>query len=268
MPIWKPRAAAATIKLPLLEAGTRTWKANPTIAAGDFWLATDAGNEAALTTTPYVENTYWVVFALTTAEMTGSVITLRCHDAAGAEWDDTGETIYTTSGGSSSVVSATAALDIDYDLLASTLAPQIASLVSISYPALTSGQLTQLISLLDLNNVTGGYLGDIKDQTDQLSFSGGYLQVAVASFLAGAQTVLATKAYDGLNDAANTPGELSSVPSAAPSMTKILQWLYQSDRNGGVQTSTSRTKRNDAGTTTATHTVTDGGSSITVGKAT
>jgi hypothetical protein len=268
MPIWRARAAQTVVLLPLLEAGTRTWKATPTIAAGDFWIAKDDGNEVAFATTPTIQNTYWVRFELSATEMTADVVTIRCKDAAGAEWDDTGETIYTTSGGSSSVVSATAALDIDYDLLASTLAPQISSLVSIAYPALTSGQLAQLVSLLDLNNSTGGYLGDIKIITDQFSFSGGYAQVKVADFAAAAITILQNAAYDGLNSASNTPGELSSVPASTVAVTKMIQWMYQAERNGGVQSATTRTRRNDAGTTTATQSVTDGGTTITVGKQT
>lgn len=72
------------------QANTKLFKANPTLAAGDFKVSIDGGalnNLAALpTVTPAAGKMVKIV--LSAAEMTGDNITVVCSDAAGAEWCD------------------------------------------------------------------------------------------------------------------------------------------------------------------------------------
>lgn len=84
--------------MPLLAAGTPTWKTTATIAAGDIQISKDYGTFANPGTLPAETpaGSGQIKIVLTATEMNADVITIRCHDVAGAEWDDTGEVIYTT----------------------------------------------------------------------------------------------------------------------------------------------------------------------------
>lgn len=71
-------------------ADTGSFKANPTIAAGDFKVSTDNGALANLATLPAVSPAGSIIVKvnLSQAEMNGDKIMVQCIDAAGAEWDD------------------------------------------------------------------------------------------------------------------------------------------------------------------------------------
>jgi hypothetical protein len=71
-------------------ADTGSFKASPTIAAGDFQVSTDNGAFANLTTLPIVSpaGSLNVKVNLSQAEMNGDKIVVQCIDAAGDEWDD------------------------------------------------------------------------------------------------------------------------------------------------------------------------------------
>src|SRR3990167_2699496 len=72
------------------QANTKVFQANPTLAAGDFNVATDDGAPGALGTTPVVDADFTkrVKVTLAAGEMNGGNVTLICSDAAGAEgWD-------------------------------------------------------------------------------------------------------------------------------------------------------------------------------------
>lgn len=76
---------------------------------------------------------------------------------------------------------------------------------------------------------------------------------------------VATEIADALR--ADSGTELSSPPAKDAPVAAQVQWLFQALRNGGTQTATARTTRNDAGSTTGTQTVSDDGTTLTVGKA-
>lgn len=72
-------------------ADPRSFKSNPTIAAGDFKVAVDATALANLSTLPTVSpaSTVLVLITLSAAEMNGDVITLVCVDQTSPkEWCD------------------------------------------------------------------------------------------------------------------------------------------------------------------------------------
>jgi len=67
-----------------------TFKANPTIAAGDFKVSIDGGAFANLATLPVVEPAGSIVVkvSLSAGEMNGAKILVQCIDAAGGEWNN------------------------------------------------------------------------------------------------------------------------------------------------------------------------------------
>ncbi len=72
------------------QTNTKVMQSNPTIAAGDFKVATNDEAPANLTTLPVVDADFLkrVKVTLSAAEMNGDNITLICSDAAGNEWCD------------------------------------------------------------------------------------------------------------------------------------------------------------------------------------
>jgi len=80
-------------------ANPGSFKSNPTIAAADFNVWTDATDNGALDTTPTVSpaSSIWVLITLSAAEMNGDVISLRAIDqTAPKEWADFAISIPTT----------------------------------------------------------------------------------------------------------------------------------------------------------------------------
>ena len=71
-------------------ADTGAFKANPTIAAGDFKVSGDGASFANLATLPVVDpaGSIGVKVSLSQSEMNFDKIMVQCIDAAGAEWDD------------------------------------------------------------------------------------------------------------------------------------------------------------------------------------
>lgn len=80
------------------QADTKLFKASPTLAAGDFKVATDDTAPANLGTLPVVDADFTkrlkVVFSA--SEMNGDNITMIASDAAGAEWVDLAVNIQTS----------------------------------------------------------------------------------------------------------------------------------------------------------------------------
>ena len=66
------------------------FRANPTIAAGDFQISIDGGAYVNLATLPVVDpaSSVTVKISLSAAEMTGEKISVLAIDAAGGEWQD------------------------------------------------------------------------------------------------------------------------------------------------------------------------------------
>lgn len=76
-----------------------SFKANPTIAAGDFKVSIDDGALANLATLPVVSpaGSIWVKIVLSTSEMNGDCIKVQGIDGtAPKEWADEAWTILTT----------------------------------------------------------------------------------------------------------------------------------------------------------------------------
>lgn len=66
----------------------------------------------------------------------------------------------------------------------------------------------------------------------------------------------------------DTITELSSVPTANPGIHTMIQWIYQNLRNKETVTATTHTIFNDAGTSIATSTIADDGTTFTRGEQT
>jgi hypothetical protein len=119
----------------LVDSANRPYfKANPTIASGDFKLSTDGGSLTNLDTLPVVTPVSGVLvkFTLSTSEMNGNNATVVCIDEADAEWDDLVINIQTatrqiddlafpTAPGRSMDVTVTGVVGIDFDNIEGTL---------------------------------------------------------------------------------------------------------------------------------------------------
>lgn len=72
------------------QANTKVFQANPTLAAGDFKVATDDGAPANPATLPAVDADFTrrVKVVLSASEMNGGNVTFIASDAAGSEWCD------------------------------------------------------------------------------------------------------------------------------------------------------------------------------------
>lgn len=82
---------AYTFYISLIDsADSGSFKANPTIAAGDFKASTDGGAFGNLATLPSVDpaGSIGVKIDLSAGEMNGDKVMVQGIDAAGAEWDD------------------------------------------------------------------------------------------------------------------------------------------------------------------------------------
>ena len=81
---------AYTFNIGLIDSASRPkFKANPTIAAGDFVISKDEGTAVNLATLPVVGTfTTTVKIVLSAAEMNGDRIVVYCKDVAGGEWDE------------------------------------------------------------------------------------------------------------------------------------------------------------------------------------
>lgn len=77
---------------------TASFRESPTIAAGDFKVATDDGAPANPATIPVFDADFAkrIKIVLSASEMNGDAITIIASDAAGAEWADYTETYHTT----------------------------------------------------------------------------------------------------------------------------------------------------------------------------
>lgn len=93
-----PKGVAANFYFPLVTAGSDDWKTTPTIAAGDIKISKDGGALANPATLPAESpaGSGLVKVALSGTEMNANCIAIKAHDAAGAEWKDTGQVVYTT----------------------------------------------------------------------------------------------------------------------------------------------------------------------------
>ena len=91
------RGATFTFLISLVsQADTDIFQTSVTLAAGDVTVSLDGGGVVNITNLPTeIAATGILVVAMTAAQMTADVVTVRFHDAAGAEWQDALVTIYT-----------------------------------------------------------------------------------------------------------------------------------------------------------------------------
>lgn len=78
---------------------SKSFKANPTIAAGDFKVDKDGGGLNNLSTLPSVDpaGSIWVKITLSATEMNADVVSIQCIDqTATKEWSDLAVCIPTT----------------------------------------------------------------------------------------------------------------------------------------------------------------------------
>src|SRR3989337_1874704 len=99
---WNPpvKGEEFQIRIALYDlANPGSFKANPTIAAGDFKVSIDGGALADLGTLPSVSpaSSIWVLITLSSTEMNGDVIAVQCIDQTSPkEWADYAFAIPTT----------------------------------------------------------------------------------------------------------------------------------------------------------------------------
>lgn len=112
-----PKRATAYIIYVGLEdqANAGLFKANPTLASGDFKVSKDGGSLANLTDLPTVTpaSGKMVKITLTATEMTADNVTVVCSDAAGAEWYDLIINIATAANQIDDIKTDTAAILVD-----------------------------------------------------------------------------------------------------------------------------------------------------------
>lgn len=258
--------------MPVLATGTRTWLASPGVEAGDFFISKAGGAEAALTNTPSVTNTYYLKFQLTATEMNSSSVFIRCHDSYGSEWDDTGEAIYTTTAGSGSgvVLSASTSIAFDTAEFANEVGPMIASMLASTLSFLTADEIKQLRYALGIDGTkvatSGGVTDSVLSKVNSLGFTSTDANTIVNAFSSSAQTTFKSLVFAALTDSANTLTELSTAPSATPTVAQALMLQHMIARNERVASSTQMVLKNNSGSTIATQTITDNGSSVTIGE--
>src|SRR5215831_16062755 len=135
MPAYVPtkRAVAYRTEVSLVDqSNTKLFKTTPTLAAGDVKVSIDNGALANITTLPSESpaGSGIVKVDLSATEMTGDLIVVMFHDAAGAEWADLLLKIATEDllAGSSYVApdnASIAAIKVKTDQLAFTLANKV-----------------------------------------------------------------------------------------------------------------------------------------------
>ena len=107
---------AFTFDIALIDTDNQPdFKANPTIATGDFKVSIDNGSLANLGTDPVVapSSSRIVKVVMAQAEMNGDRIAIVGVDASGAEWDDVMITINTTASTIDTIKAETALIVTD-----------------------------------------------------------------------------------------------------------------------------------------------------------
>jgi hypothetical protein len=204
LPCKKNDAGGYTFYISLVsQANTKTFQANPTLAAGDFKIAVDDAAPGNMGTLPVVDADFTkrVKVVLSQAETNGDNITIIGSDAAGAEWCDITINIQTaarqlddhafpTTSGRSIDVTATGAVGIDWanveapttvlDLSGTSIASVNGAVASVTGAV---GSVTGAVGSVSgaVGSVTGAVgsvtgltasdVGAIKTQTDKLTFT-------------------------------------------------------------------------------------------------
>lgn len=235
MPTFVPpkKNTAYTFYLGLVsQADTKIMQANPTLAAGDFKVATDDAAPANLGTLPVVDADFTkrVKVVLSAAEMNGDNVTVIGSDAAGAEWCDVEINIQT------------AARQVD----------------DLAFPA-TSGRsmVVDAAGLVDANAVkvgptgagTAQTAGDIMADTNDIqarlpaALVGGRIDASVGAMAAGVVTAaaIATDAIDADALAADALDEI---------WDEVMEGTTTARQSMRLSNSANGAKLNGAATTT------------------
>lgn len=229
------KAVAFSFDIGLVDQSTRpTFKANPTLAAGDFKVAKDGGALTNLTDLPTVTPASGKVvnITLTSTEMNADRVTIVAADAAGAEWDDVFISINTS------------AVTVD-DLVRSTTPANTLDVSAAGNAGIDWNNIASPTTTVDLSGTTVGVVTALGTQ---------------------AKADVNAEAVDALN--VDTYAEIGQEsPAATQTIRKMLGYLYKLFRNKKTQTSSTFSLFNDdAVTVDQKSAVTDDGTTATKGE--
>ena len=265
MPFLRAINAAGVFLTSVLATGTRDWLSTPsisalTVQAVNVTIDEDGnptfGTPFTPTGTPVVSG-YWIGIPFTAAEITGYATLVRLHDGD-SNWSDTGDVIYTTAGGSGASVSATFTGPDEQAIIDGVVAG-LAAVFPDGSEMLTSGEKTTLLAYETT-------LAAIKAKSDQLTFTSTNVHARIEAFSSAMQTLVEDLLDNVLTDATRGPGDLTAPPATQASIRDELQWLTHKSRDGGLASATTVTVKDSGGNVIGTATVTDNGTSVTLGQ--
>jgi hypothetical protein len=170
---------AYTFYIALVDVSTGDFKANPTLAAGDFKVSTDGSAFTNLATLPIVDPTgsTGVKVSLSASEMNGDKILIQCIDVAGSEWSEAiffididevniEDVVRSATPANELVVSAAGAADSDVQQLGGS-ATALTRLATLYEGAVASGTVNTVTSPSDFT-LTSGELSAFSNDYDSM----------------------------------------------------------------------------------------------------
>jgi hypothetical protein len=178
MPSPKKNVAYA-FYIALVDVSTGDFKANPTLAAGDFKVSTDGSAFTNLATLPIVDpaGSTGVKVDLSTSEMNGDKILVQCIDAAGNEWSEAiffididevniEDVVRSATPANELIVSAAGAADSDVQQLGGS-ATALTRLATLYEGAVASGTVNTVTDAGDFT-LTSGELSSFSNDYDSM----------------------------------------------------------------------------------------------------
>lgn len=170
---------AYTFYIALVDVTTGDFKANPTLAAGDFKVSTDGSTFANLATLPVVDpaGSTGVKVDLSASEMNGDKMLIQCIDAAGSEWSEAiffididevniEDVVRSATPANELIVSAAGAADSDVQQLGGS-ATALTRLAALYEGAVVSGTVNAVTSSSDFT-LTSGDLSAFDDDYNSM----------------------------------------------------------------------------------------------------
>jgi hypothetical protein len=247
------------------------FKANPTIAAGDFQVSTGGGGFGNLGTLPTVTPAGGVAVKITLSnvEMDADQVVLQCIDQAGAEWDDLLVSITPTGNDVDDVKTDTANIETDtQDIQTRLPASLVGGRIDSSIGAIAASAITAAafaIDSIDANALATDAVNEIRDAilSDSTSFAGANIDASISTRSTPAQ--VNTELLDVVN--VDVMSELAQgLPTATPTMREALMMLYMALRNQLDVTESYKTLYDDAGTSLYKKSLSDDGTTYTEAK--
>jgi len=245
------------------QADTKLFKSSPTIAAGDFKVATDGGALGNLGTLPAVTPaaSKMVKITLSASEMNGDNATLVCSDAAGAEWADVIVNIQTSANqiDDLALASALTTAQNDLDTLTGSDGATLATTQG-NYAPLKPTTAGRTLDVT-IGGTAGIDWGNVENKTTANDLSATDIQLcdtvttnADAITVAGILTTQMTEAY--------------AADGTAPTLAQALFLIQQSLHEFAIADTTRTVKKLDGSTTAATFTLDDATSPTSTTRAT